>query len=49
MRAERLAAISRPTDALERVPRFIIGHPEDADEAQRASGGAEQKMLRHGA
>lgn len=49
MRTERFAAIGRPTDALERVPRFVIRHPHDAGKTQRASGGAEQEMLRHGA
>jgi hypothetical protein len=49
MRAERLAAIRGPTDALESVSRFIIAHSHDASEAQGASGGAEQEMLRQGA
>jgi hypothetical protein len=44
MRAERLAIARSPPNALERVARFVIGHPHDAGEAQRAGGGAEQEM-----
>jgi hypothetical protein len=37
MRAERLAAIRGPTDALEGVARFIVGHAHNQTEAQGAS------------
>jgi hypothetical protein len=47
VRAVRLAIASGPPNALERVPRFVIGHPHDAGEIQRARGSAEQEMLRH--
>jgi hypothetical protein len=49
MWAERLALICRPANALERVARFVIRHAYDLREGQRASGGAEQEMLRQGA
>jgi hypothetical protein len=45
MRAERLGIILGPTDALEGVARLVIRHPENAAEAQSASGSAEQEML----
>jgi hypothetical protein len=45
MRTERLTTVRSPPDALECFARFVIGHPHDAGEAQRASCGAEQEML----
>ena len=48
MWTERLSIICGPANALERVARFVVRHAHDLREAQGASGGAEQEMLRHG-
>ena len=48
MRAERLAAVCGPTDALECVARFVVRHAKNLAQAEGTSGGAEQEMLRHG-
>src|SRR5437016_5467358 len=48
MWAERLAAICGPANTLERVACFVVRHAENSAQAEGASGGAEQEMLRHG-
>ena len=48
MWTERLSIICGPANALERVARFVVRYAHDLREAQGASGGAEQEMLRHG-
>ena len=47
LRANRLAFGRGPTDLLEGVAGFVVGHARDLRQRKRASGGGEKEVLRH--
>src|SRR5579864_3413304 len=46
-RAERLALVIGPADALEGFPSLLLRHARNAREAQRAGSGGEEEVLGH--
>ena len=47
LRANRLAFGRGPTDLLEGVAGFVVGHASDLRQRERASGGRKEEVLRH--